>query len=388
MKFNIFTSICFFMLMCLHVSAQSVIKGSIRSEKDNALLPFASVFLSQTTLGDRTTEQGTFSVNNIPNGRYELIVSYLGYEPLVVPLSLQDTTLTLHLKLKPKAGQLSEVVIRKNPNRDRWLKTFKETFLGMSSAAKACRIVNEDVIDIYYDEQKGQLIASSDGLLVIENPQLGYRIKYVLQGYINDYAMHYVLYYGFPQFEEMKSKNNRQQSRWEERRLEAYRGSSLHFMRSLMERRLKEDGFQVNKIVRAERKNGEQRPASDTAERKLIGQRGFSMSRYADYLYTGEVPYDSIYRAPDKGEGIVLRFSNYLQVVYKHERETREYLRYRGRPDDKRYPQTSTIHLFVPEVGVDGNGNVDSPADLVYEGYWGWEKVAEMVPLGFKDVTK
>ncbi|UYQ93849.1 carboxypeptidase-like regulatory domain-containing protein [Chitinophaga horti] len=377
------------LLICLATFSQSRITGTIRSEKDGATLAFASVFLSQTTLGDRTTEQGHFTVRNIPNGRYELIVSYLGYETLVVPLALQDTTLTLNLRLKPKAGQLGEVVIRSDPDRERWLATFRETFLGTSRAARACRITNENILDLHYDQDHHQLTGSSDGMLIVDNPTLGYRVKYVLQGYVNDFGRGYVLYYGFPQFEEMKAKNRRQQAKWEERRLLAYRGSSMHFMRSLMNKRLKEDGFQVNKIVRVERKNtAAQRAPGDTAQRVLVGNRQPVFSRYADYLYTGEVSYDSIYHKPVQGTGIVLHFTNYLQVVYKNEKEAFEYLQFKGRRADKRYAQTSLVHLFVPEVGVDANGNVDAPADVVFEGYWGWEKVAEMVPLDYKEPVK
>ncbi|WP_295118398.1 carboxypeptidase-like regulatory domain-containing protein [uncultured Chitinophaga sp.] len=376
-------------LLITDLFAQSRITGKVISEKDGAALPFASVFLSQTTLGDRTTEQGSFSINKIPNGRYELIVSYLGYEALVVPVMLQDTSLTFTLKLKPKTGQLSEVIIRKDPQRESWLRVFRQTFLGAGTAAASCKILNDEIINIQFDHSQRLLTAESDGMLEIENPVLGYRIKYLLQGYVNDYKQNYVLYYGFPQFQEMKAKNSRQQKRWEARRLTAYRGSSLHFMRSLMAKQLEADGFKVNKVVRQVRSNTpEPREPGDTLPRQLINPRQTFGPRYADYLYTGAVSYDSLFHQPAQQKGMVLHFRNYLQVIYQREKEPLDYAQSKGRGTGQRYPQTSMVHLFVPTVGVDENGNVEAPADLVYEGYWAWEKVAEMVPLDYRDNGK
>lgn len=379
--------ICFLSVLIgsiAYAQTSNSITGTVVNGVDGKPLPFASVFLSQTTLGDRTTEQGTFTIRNIPNGKYELIVSYLGYEMLVVPVALQDSALRFQLRLQPKVGQLNEVVIRKDPNRERWLAIFKETFLGGSKAAGQCKIVNIDLLNIHYDEKERRLTASSDEALIIENNYLGYRVKYLLAGYVNDFPTRYVLYYGFPQFEEMKPRNSRQRRNWEENRLTAYRGSSMHFMRSLDARSLEAEGFDVHKLVRVERNNNTAKEPLDSAPHKLVDNRRVFGTQYANYLYTGKVSYDSIYHRKPDNSGLILHFKNYLQVVYKKEKESFEFASKEGH--DRGYPQTSLIHLFTDTVPVDANGNVEMPTDLVYEGYWGWEKVAEMVPLDFKDV--
>jgi hypothetical protein len=49
-----------------------------------------------------------------------------------------------------------------------------------------------------------------------------------------------------------------------------------------------------------------------------------------------------------------------------------------------RGPQVSILKLLAPEVRIDRNGNVEAPMDVICEQYWGWEKLAEMLPLDYK----
>src|SRR5688500_4739718 len=100
--------------------AQTVFKvsGKVQDESGKPL-PFASAFLNQTTLGDRTTEAGTFTIRHIPPGKYELIVSYLGFEPVIMPVEVQADVKEITVVLKPKAGVLKEYVVRRDPDREK-----------------------------------------------------------------------------------------------------------------------------------------------------------------------------------------------------------------------------------------------------------------------------
>ena len=361
------------------------ITGQVQDEKGKPL-PFASAFLSQTTLGDRTTESGGFTIKGVPPGKYDLIVSYLGYEPLLVPVTVAGDLTNIVAVLKPKAGVLKEVVVRRNAERDRLMNIFESIWVGRSGNAEQCTILNDEVIDLVNDEDKGILKATSDDLIVLENRALGYRVKFLLMHFEYQRYSGYSLYYGNPLFELMKPRNARQQRNWEKKRIEAYNGSSMHFYRSLLNRTLKEDGFLVQKMVRKEKKRDFVAPTGiDTTKDIKIKSDGM-FSKYVNYLYPGQVPYDSLITDNNGTKSLI--FGNYLFITYTKEKEERKYMQYYNYPANaKPGPQISYLRLLAPAVNVDGNGNVESPTDLIVEQYWGWEKMAEMLPLDFKIIN-
>ena len=73
-------------------------------------IPRASIFLSNTSVGTRADEEGKFTLL-VPHGRYDLIVSSVGYE--TSNLSIESTQLpdfiTVLLRLKPE--DLDTVII-------------------------------------------------------------------------------------------------------------------------------------------------------------------------------------------------------------------------------------------------------------------------------------
>lgn len=363
--------------------AQTVYKVSGRVQDESGKpLPFASAFLNQTTLGDRTTEAGVFTIQQIPPGKYELIVSYLGYEPVITPVEVLADVSGITIVLKPKPGVLKEHVVRRDPEREKWMRVFVNTFVGQSSIARQCELMNGEIVDLHYNRQTNTLTAAADDFLVIENPALGYRVKFLLMYFTYDMRAGYSMYYGNPMFEPMKAKNKRQQQRWTANRKAAYLGSTMHFYKSLLAKTLEQDGFMVQKLVRKERKRDyvEPVPGLETGEAKM--QKPGTFSKYVNYLYSARLPYDSIYQK--SGNGFVMNFKDLLYVTYKKEKEDRLYVTTMLPPGTVRGHQVSVLKLLAPEVKLDRNGNVETPMDVICEQYWGWEKLAEMLPLDYK----
>ena len=56
------------------------IKGRVIDASTEAPLHFANVFLSNTSKGAATDEDGLYSIVNVPMGTYELVVSMMGYQ--------------------------------------------------------------------------------------------------------------------------------------------------------------------------------------------------------------------------------------------------------------------------------------------------------------------
>lgn len=356
------------------------ITGKVMDEKGKPM-PFASVFLNQTTIGDRTTEQGNFNIQQVPPGKYELIVSYLGYEPILIPVTVDKDLSGIVVNIRPKVGQLKEFVVKRNAERDAWMRVFKETFLGMSDNAKQCTILNDEVIDLQYDRQMNKLSASAEDFIIIENKALGYRIRFLLISYENNFRSGHCMYYGNPLFEIMKARNNTQEKRWVKAREKAYYGSSMQFFRSLVAGTLREDGYEVRKLVRKNR--GDDFVPSDSLGGTPKIQKPGMFSRTVSYLYTTILPYDSIMHKTDSG--YALAFHDLLYITYTKEKEGTDYMKFSNYARDiKAGHQQSIVSLLEPQAAIDVSGTLAEPMNILYEQYWGFEKMAEMLPLNYK----
>ncbi|HBH22973.1 MAG TPA: hypothetical protein DDY13_06065 [Cytophagales bacterium] len=63
------------------------IRGIVRDEASGMPLPGATVVIadSDPVIGEITSYDGSFKLKNIPIGRVDLMISFIGYEPKVVP---------------------------------------------------------------------------------------------------------------------------------------------------------------------------------------------------------------------------------------------------------------------------------------------------------------
>lgn len=60
--------------------------------------------------------------------------------------------------------------------------------------------------------------------------------------------------YGSPVFEPLLARSGRQQRRWETNRQQAYQGSLTHFLRSVHQNQVAEEGFRVQRLCRRPRR--------------------------------------------------------------------------------------------------------------------------------------
>lgn len=109
MKKNNIFFILFFVYTAFLV-AQNQISGTITDENHNPI--FANVYIPKLEIGTVADIEGNFSLYNIPNGQFEIIISYLGYsshsERIRFP---RETNTDLHIALKPSAIEMEAVII-------------------------------------------------------------------------------------------------------------------------------------------------------------------------------------------------------------------------------------------------------------------------------------
>lgn len=71
----------------------------------------ANVFLSNTSIGTVTNAEGFFTLDHFPSGRYDVVVSCIGYESYVTTVQYAQLPLTIEVNLKPRINILEEIVV-------------------------------------------------------------------------------------------------------------------------------------------------------------------------------------------------------------------------------------------------------------------------------------
>jgi hypothetical protein len=80
-------------------------------DSDNLSMPGAAVFLESINKGAVTDNYGYYTITGIPEGTYELSVSYIGFNPDKKQVSVEPGKTTV-VDFSLKAGiELSEVVV-------------------------------------------------------------------------------------------------------------------------------------------------------------------------------------------------------------------------------------------------------------------------------------
>ena len=246
-----FRSILFVLLLILvfseKVSAQSAsVSGRIIDAQTSEGLPNANVFIDQTTFGVAADADGNFLFKNIPPGSIVLVFSFVGYKTYQVSLTVEEgKDVNLLIRLQPQLEELSEVEVKGSKDK-KWeadLKKFKRYFLGTDDAGSRCIIENPWVLDFSEDSKNGDFLAKASQPLEITNPALGYKVRFILQEF--RYAPTYYKIAGNAQFTEIPPVDAREALDQMRQRKTSYLYSDRYFFKSLLEKRLKDNGFSV-----------------------------------------------------------------------------------------------------------------------------------------------
>lgn len=228
-----------------------IISGVVTSSQNGEVLPFANVFINNSTEGVSTDQYGMFSLTTSSLGPVEVVVSYVGFvtQSKVIEITPgQDSR--EDFALDPLEKQLTEVeVISKGDKKwEKQLKEFEEVFLGESrdSIAAQTMITNPWVID--FEERKRRktgkyLYAQSTTPIEIDNEALGYTLSYLLQNF--EVSKTGYQYLGKAHFTEKDTTDDRLRLKWQTNRQLAYHGSEIHFLKAMLDRNLGSEGFKM-----------------------------------------------------------------------------------------------------------------------------------------------
>lgn len=397
---------------CMETHAQADLGGQVLSADNRQPVASANVYISNSSIGTVTDEKGHFLIRNFPAGRYDLVVSCVGYTTQVITVSSAQLPKQLTVLLQPKVNELQEVIVEPFDKNgwERWGDFFIENFIGTSAFARDCKLLNRDVIKFRFSKKKNKLEVIATDRLVIENHALGYVLKYDLTRFEYDFGSRIFLYQGYPLFEEMESKRSGRLKRWAANREEAYFGSVMHFMRSLYRNKLVEQHFEVRRLIKipdAEKKRVKALYRSQAVnaaingtvmvDGQLPGLRRDSAAYYRKVMNEPEsmnvlinkiLTGDSIAYALDSAT-VGLEFPDYLQVVYTQKKTPPEYQKMLPRGVYS-IPLTSELVRTSPNpIMVLASGNYFEGTDLITSGYWAWsEKIANLLPNEYWPATK
>ncbi|QXV65527.1 carboxypeptidase-like regulatory domain-containing protein [Mucilaginibacter sp. 21P] len=342
------------------------ISGTISDALSNKPLPSASVFLSNATIGDRSDADGRFKLKRVPPGKYELVVTIVGYEQYHQNIIVENKDIDLpEIKLISKTLLLKEVTVMPNKDWEMYYAIFKKEFLGESAIAKQCKIKNPDVIDLAYDKNTRTLSASSSDFIEIENKALGYKMKYLLTKFVKDNSKGWLYFEGSALYEPSNGSES-QQRKWMRARKDAYEGSTMHFLRSVISNTVAENGFIAMRLIR--KPNPAYRPGS-------------LVDRYLQTLVNSPLKANDYTSLTDRKGTFAIKFDNCLYVMYTKRKDISSDV---YKTLDMPNYQTSIASFGDDYPLFDCNGIIENPATVTFEGYWGTARVAEMLPVDYK----
>ncbi|TXD81201.1 carboxypeptidase-like regulatory domain-containing protein [Subsaximicrobium wynnwilliamsii] len=243
------------LFLCGLVTSAQTITGLVLDHSNEQPLESVSIYYDGTTIGAVTNQEGYFTITSQIKTNAIVVVSYIGYETKYFSQTELANAKTIYLNEKAEA--LDPVIIEPDDwSRAKKLKYFRREFLGRGEAAEACKILNEDQIQLVYSKSKNTLYAYCDQPVQIKNKHLGYRLNYK----IVDFEVRFVdnrsglifvqgVYFaGTSNFSELNPK--RIKKRYRKTREEEYHGSLLEFMRALSQKKLKE--YQFSTFIKSE----------------------------------------------------------------------------------------------------------------------------------------
>lgn len=335
------------------------ISGRVTDSLSSNPIPSANVFLSGTNIGGVSDLEGYYSIDGVPPGTYEVIFSHLSYSMKTNLVSrFSPGVKTIDAQLVEQLNFLDTVnVVSKRligpRERARYIRIFENEFLGRSSISSRCELLNPEVLDFIYDSNRDLLEVFALEPLSIINDYLGYEITYIFESFQKE--GNEVKFYGKARFGNLQPESKREARQWLRNRKRVYDGSFLHFRRSLIDGKLKENGFKIS-IVPTDDLSG-----ITSSKERIVKRR-------------------DILRATEESS-YLLSFDDFLRVVFRR-RPDKSYRNQFYEERGSLNVQLSLIQTNDEPVILRKNGRMEFPGVATY-GYWYWERVGDLLPENY-----
>lgn len=349
MKRSLITTL--FILLYIQLNAQETfdITGTITNDKGDRI-EAATVFIDGSKKITASNNNGEFRFTGVTPGTYHLVVNMLGYSSTKQDVVITDKTTALNIQLSQKAIDLKTVVIGDGSQRKNFLKIFMKYFMGESENAKACKILNTNVID--FSTNQSLIEATSDNFFIIDNMKLGYRIKYLLRNFRYNTKTEITIYDGESIFENMEG-TEAQKLEWRANRKKTYEGSLMHYLRALYRSSTRKEGFLTYTIRN---------------------------SSYPLEIDPNPIITDQIIERVDSNF-IAFKYKKRLFTVFD-KKKAAEPERFTKRESETRYLE-KTSSIFQLDAKIDNKGSYANYKDILIQGFWGRKRIGDQLPLEY-----
>lgn len=163
-------------LLIFYITAQgqeafSTISGTV-SDTFGTPLPFATVLIQGLKRGVLTDDNGEYSINNIPNGKNKINVSFIGYgtRSKIIEVNDNNNYIKIDFTLKENVENLNEVTVNG--------KTKETKIETVGFAVNAIKTKEASLRNI----QTNELLNTTVGVKIRQNGGLGSDVSYSLNG--------------------------------------------------------------------------------------------------------------------------------------------------------------------------------------------------------------
>ena len=219
--------------------AQSV-SGLVREKETGLPLPFANIFVNNTTQGTASDGEGKFSLSGDFPTQIELVASFVGYVTLVRTISFEKKNeVEVIFELSFNESNLSEVELKAKRDKswERQLVRFEDVFLAVfdDPIISQVEILNPWVVEferVKGNKKSNYFRASAQEPIIIINRALGYELEYYLQ----DFRMMRTgsSFFGQAFYKPLKEGDLDEKLKWDNTRQANYYSSLRHLNKSIL----------------------------------------------------------------------------------------------------------------------------------------------------------
>ena len=365
--------VCLIFTILLGVQNWNMLQGQnlqavVADESTGEGIPFAFVFLANSSVGATTDERGVFSLDLDLDGEPgALVFSHLNYELRTIELDgAALRTDTFFLALNPVELEQIQVEEKYRPRfRKKWLKRFNEAFLGVTPEKGQVVIANPEVL--FFREEDKKLTAAASEPLIVENKLLGYQVDFFLQTFELDLVTDDLLYEGSAYFKEMEWPHRKQKAKVKRNRKKTYQKTSRRFFSDLVQGRAKEEDYAIGF-------------SALTPDREFIAFQPASL--------------DSIAVRSLENDRFAIDVKGYFTVAYKKEIVNRKLPRSQFGPgmavknkaakEGENSPATSYFRSRTGRILVNHKGIILNPLEVEEFGYWADQRMGLMLPFDYQ----
>lgn len=224
-----------------------IISGTVIEKESGEPLELVHVYISYSTMGATTDQEGYFEFSTDLGGSHQLVFSFIGYQTITADLNLDlpQNHFTYTAEMEASAEELGEIeVVTSNTEWQQNLEQFNRHFIGSTEFSRETVIENPWVLDFERNSSR-QFVATASQPIHIVNFALGYRLYVDLEEFMWDAGGETGLYTYQIRFEELSSESPQRMQTWQRNRERAYSGSFEHFLISLYHEDLSKNHFEI-----------------------------------------------------------------------------------------------------------------------------------------------